>query len=222
MPRRDEDVEVPVAGRLFRDATFSFCGGAGGSAAGGVAAPSGPSGSSTASSFVDWVPYCRRRGPRPAGERGAADALGAELAAALFCVGESVLDSSLSCFGGSCADCEGTSVPESVSYDTSRARVSSYLPRENHHRDPWWCDCCCTGDRLADVSRYRASVTSRWRPMREVRTGNVPNVMPEVHCCSPSTPQSCDVVDLFFQPQDVATITRHLCIDYVCLTTTRI
>lgn len=118
IPRSDDDVEVPVVGRLFRDATFSFCGGAGptSAAGGGVGAPNGPRGSSTASSFVDWVPYCRRRGPRPAGERGAAEALGAELAAALFDVGESVLDSSLSCLGVSCAgaDREGTSAGLSV------------------------------------------------------------------------------------------------------------
>lgn len=202
MPRRDEDVEVPVVGRLSRDAAFSFCGGAGGSAApaGGVGAPSGPSGSSTASSFVDCVPYCRRRGPRPAGERGAADALGAELAAALFGVGDSVLDSSLSCFGASCADREGTSAPESVSCGASRARVSSYLPRENHHRDPWWCDWCWTGDRLADVSRHWTSVTSRQRPMREVRTGNGPNVMLEAHR-SPSRPHKVEVREPFLQPR---------------------
>lgn len=109
---RSDDAGAPDAGRLFRDAADSFCGGAGGPTSGavdGVGAPSGPRGSSTASSFVDWVPYCRRRGPRAAGERGAAEALGAELAAALFAVGDSVLDSSWSCFGVSCTDCEGTS-----------------------------------------------------------------------------------------------------------------
>lgn len=147
MPRSDDDVEAPAAGPLFRDAIFSFCGGAGGptsDAVGGVGAPSGPRGSSTASSFVDCVPYCRRRGPRAAGERGAAEALGAVLAAALFDVGESVLDSSWSCFGVSCTDCdEGTSATGSTSPREARARRQSYHPKGNHHRDPLWCDCCC-------------------------------------------------------------------------------
>src|SRR5690242_3717524 len=136
MPRRDDDVDVPVAGRLFRAAVLSFCGGEGGpaaGAAGGVAAPSGPSGSSTASSFVDWVPYCRRRGPRPAGERGAADTLGAELAAASLGVGEGVLDSSLSCLGASCADCEGTSATRSAWNRGARPRTAPYHPTGNHH-----------------------------------------------------------------------------------------
>jgi hypothetical protein len=80
-------VEASGAARELREAADSFWGGAGGAlsaAAGGVEAPSGPSGSSTASSLVDWVPYCRRRGPRLAGERGAAEALGAELSSAVF------------------------------------------------------------------------------------------------------------------------------------------
>ena len=139
MPRRDDEVEVPVIGRLFRVAAFSFCGGAGGAtsaAGGGVGAPSGPSGSSTASSFVDWVPYCRRRGPRAAGERGAAAALGAELVAALSVVGESVLFSPLSCLGGSWADCEGTSAGRSVLLWAAWARDISYRPTGNHHRGP--------------------------------------------------------------------------------------
>lgn len=107
MPRNDDDAEAPVVGRLFRDTTFSFWGGAGGSisdAVGGVGAPSGPRGSSTASSFVGCVPYCRRRGPRAASDRGAAEVLDVELAAALFDVGESALDSPWSCFGVSCTD----------------------------------------------------------------------------------------------------------------------
>ena len=62
----------------------SFCGGAGGaSGPGGAFAngpPSGPRGSSAASSFVACPPYCFLRGPRPAGERGAAETLGAEIA----------------------------------------------------------------------------------------------------------------------------------------------
>jgi hypothetical protein len=79
-PRSDE-AEPSGARREVRDAADSFWGGAGGavsSAVGGVEAPRGPRGSSTASSLVDWVPYCRLRGPRPAGERGAAAAEGAE------------------------------------------------------------------------------------------------------------------------------------------------
>lgn len=81
--------------------------------AGGVAAPSGPRGSSTASSLVDWAPYCRRRGPRPAGERGAAEALGAE--PAFEAVEVSRLSASLALPGANVAafcaglDCEGTS-----------------------------------------------------------------------------------------------------------------
>jgi hypothetical protein len=84
MPRRD-DVEVVVVGRGLREGAGSFCGGAGGASGpdGGVAAPKGPRGSSTASKRVDCVPYCRLRGPRAAGDRGAADALGTELAVAL-------------------------------------------------------------------------------------------------------------------------------------------
>jgi hypothetical protein len=80
-------VEASGAALVLRDAADSFWGGAGGAfsaAAGGVEAPSGPSGSSTASSLVGWVPYCRRRGPRLAGERGAAEALGAALSFAEF------------------------------------------------------------------------------------------------------------------------------------------
>ena len=85
MPRSDEEVEVPLVGSGLRDGADSFCGGAGGASGpgGGVAAPRGPKGSSTASSVVDLSPYCFLRGPRPAGERGAADALGPELAVAV-------------------------------------------------------------------------------------------------------------------------------------------
>jgi hypothetical protein len=85
MPRTDE-VEVAGVGRALRcAATCSFCGGAGGAsgAEGGVAAPKGPSGSSTASRVVFAGAYWRLRGPRPAGERGAAETFGTELAVAL-------------------------------------------------------------------------------------------------------------------------------------------
>lgn len=90
-PRKD-DAEASGAGRVLRDAADSFWGGAGGvfsAAMGGVAAPKGPNGSSTASSLVDWTPYCRRRGPRLAGERGAAEALGVE--AVSFAVEEALV-----------------------------------------------------------------------------------------------------------------------------------
>jgi hypothetical protein len=88
MPRVDE-VEVAVVGREPLDAATSFCGGTGGAsgAVGGVGAPNGPSGSSTASRRGAWTPCCRFRGPRPAGERGAADALDAE---DVFCLGDEV------------------------------------------------------------------------------------------------------------------------------------
>jgi hypothetical protein len=84
MPRI-EDPGVAVVGREARDAVGSFCGGAGGvpCPAAGVAAPKGPNGSSTASRRVGWAPNCRLRGPRAAGERGAAEAFGAVLSDAL-------------------------------------------------------------------------------------------------------------------------------------------
>lgn len=72
---------MPGVGRGLLPAG-SFCGGAGGASGpeGGVGAPRGPRGSSTASSLVGWTPYCLLRGPRPAGERGAAETLGTVLA----------------------------------------------------------------------------------------------------------------------------------------------
>lgn len=85
MPRID-DAEAAGVGRGLRcDVACSFCGGAGGAsgAEGGVAAPRGPSGSSVASRVVFAGAYCRLRGPRPAGERGAAETFGTELAVAL-------------------------------------------------------------------------------------------------------------------------------------------
>jgi hypothetical protein len=116
-PRRD-DVEPSGARRELREAADSFCGGAGGAASAdvdGVEAPKGPRGSSTASSLVDCVPYCRRRGPRLAGERGAAEALGAEPSFSVFDgVCESVFwvlsgaNVAAFCAGLDC-DCEGTS-----------------------------------------------------------------------------------------------------------------
>lgn len=91
MRPRSDGADASGASRELRDAAAgSFCGGAGGAASGPVdaaEAPSGPSGSSTASSLVDWVPYWRRRGPRAAGERGAAAAVGVEAA---FAAGETV------------------------------------------------------------------------------------------------------------------------------------
>lgn len=94
MPRREEDVEAAGVGRGLREGAGSFWGGAGGAsgAEGGVAAPSGPRGSSTASRRVDCPPYCRLRGPRAAGERGAAEALGTVLADTLEEDVPSVLD----------------------------------------------------------------------------------------------------------------------------------
>jgi hypothetical protein len=84
MRPRSDGADASGARRELRDAGGSFCGGAGGAASdpvgGGVGAPSGPRGSSTASSLVDWVPYWRRRGPRAAGERGAAAAVGVDAA----------------------------------------------------------------------------------------------------------------------------------------------
>jgi hypothetical protein len=84
IPRIDE-VEAVGVGRGLRDEAGSFCGGAGGAsgAEGGVGAPKGPKGSSTASRCVFAGAYCFLRGPRPAGERGAAEALGTELSVAL-------------------------------------------------------------------------------------------------------------------------------------------
>ena len=74
MPRNEEEADAAPAGRVPR-AAASFWGGAGGATGSrpgdGVGAPRGPSGSSTASSLVDCTPWGRRRGPRPAGERGA-------------------------------------------------------------------------------------------------------------------------------------------------------
>jgi hypothetical protein len=122
MPRSDGVVALG-AGRVPRDAAASFCGGAGGAISGpvdGAEAPSGPRGSSTASSLVDWTPYCRRRGPRPAGERGAAAAVGAEPAVGLV---EGVRESaspvsSWSCFEalGAGLDRDGTSGRGSASH----------------------------------------------------------------------------------------------------------
>jgi hypothetical protein len=114
---RSDGVEASGAGRVVRDAAASFCGGAGGALSrpvDGVGAPSGPRGSSTASSFVDWTPCCRRRGPRPAGERGAEAAVGAEPAAGLA---EGVPESSWSGFDalGVGLDREGTSGSRSAS-----------------------------------------------------------------------------------------------------------
>ena len=53
MPLREE-LGVVVVGRELREATGSFCGGAGGASClnGGVSTPKGPKGSSTASSRV--------------------------------------------------------------------------------------------------------------------------------------------------------------------------
>jgi hypothetical protein len=85
MPR-SEGVEAPGAGWVVRATAACFWGGAGTAVsrpAAGVGAPRGPRGSSTASSLVDCTPYCRRRGPRPAGERGADEALGAVVASVL-------------------------------------------------------------------------------------------------------------------------------------------
>lgn len=80
-----DDVEAAVVGREPLAAGGSFCGGAGGAsgADGGDGAPRGPRGSSTTSRRVGWAPCCRLRGPRPAGERGAAEALGADVVACL-------------------------------------------------------------------------------------------------------------------------------------------
>lgn len=92
MPRMD-DVEADGVGRGLRDAVGSFCGGAGGASGpeGGVGAPKGPKGSSTASRRVACPPYCLLRGPRAAGERGAAETFGTVLALAL----DEVRDSSI-------------------------------------------------------------------------------------------------------------------------------
>jgi hypothetical protein len=80
IPRMD-DVEAAVVGRELLAAGGSFCGGAGGAsgADGGDGAPRGPRGSSTTSRRVGWAPCCRLRGPRLAVERGAAEALGADV-----------------------------------------------------------------------------------------------------------------------------------------------
>lgn len=108
MPGSD-DVDVPGVGRGLRSRASSFCGGAGGASGpeGGVGAPRGPKGSSTASSFVACAPYCLLRGPRPAGERGAAETFGTVLADALG--GDS--DSGFSQNGD--ADMQNAAVPDS-------------------------------------------------------------------------------------------------------------
>lgn len=70
----------------------SFCGGACWPAGPGVespkGAPRGPKGSSTASSFVACAPYCFLRGPRAAGERGAAEALALGAVVAAGCASD--------------------------------------------------------------------------------------------------------------------------------------
>ena len=91
--------ESIMPGREDADAVggcASFCGGAGGASWSRAAsagelpsgAPNGPRGSSTASNFVACPPYCFRRGPRPAGERGAAAAPRAEIAVDLLSGGD--------------------------------------------------------------------------------------------------------------------------------------
>lgn len=91
----DRDAFDALGGGCELRPAASFCGGAGGpSGAGAESArgpPRGPNGSSTASSLVACPAYCFLRVPRAAGERGAADTLGAEDASALEFDGESVL-----------------------------------------------------------------------------------------------------------------------------------
>jgi hypothetical protein len=98
----------------------------------GEGAPRGPRGSSTASSLVDCRPYCRRRGPRPAGERGAEAAVGAGSADGLVeGAGESVSSvsfcSTLDALGAG-LDREGTSGSLSALRSIVDKTVDTHLP----------------------------------------------------------------------------------------------
>jgi hypothetical protein len=144
MPR-SEEVEASGAVRVVRDAAASFWGGAGGATSGpvdGEGAPRGPSGSSTASSLVDCRPYCRRRGPRPAGERGAAAAVGAASVAGLEDVVEDSVSSVSFCSTletlGAGLDREGTSGSLSALRGVVGGTIETYLPTGSslHLRDP--------------------------------------------------------------------------------------